>query len=82
MNHTDKLTADNFEYVVNLDALLVALFRFNGENWEFIQTAKRWNGITMCQLEQVYGDGNLLAFPVGMLPDQIWDLLHRLEKKH
>lgn len=82
MNNTDyKLTADNFEYAVNLNALLIALFRFNGEHWEFIRTAKRWDGITMCELEQIYGDNTLLIFPIGMLPDQIWDLLHRLEKE-
>jgi hypothetical protein len=81
--HTNcKLTANNFEYAVSLNALLVALFRFNGKNWEFIRNAKRWNGITMCQLEQTYGNDTLLVFPLGMLPDQIWDLLHRLEKKH
>ncbi|MUG92767.1 hypothetical protein F7734_10020 [Scytonema sp. UIC 10036] len=83
MKNTDcKLTADNFEYAVSLNALLVALFRFNGEKWEFVRTAKRSYGIAICHLEQFCGDDTLLVFPIGMLPDQIWDLLHRLENKN
>lgn len=78
----EGLTVYNFEYAVRLDALLVGLFRHNGGEWQFVRNIKRWNGITVCQLSECIGDRDLLAFPVGMMPDQVWNLLNRLEEKH
>lgn len=74
-----KVLPKDFEYAVRLDSPLVSLFCFNGKNWKFVRNAKRWDGITICQLEHVCGDDELLVFPLGMIPDQVWDLLHKLE---
>lgn len=76
-----ELTACNFEYAVRLDAVLVGLFRLNGQEWEFVRNVKRWNGITLCQFSKTVSDDDLLVFPIGMMPNQVWSLLHNLEKK-
>jgi hypothetical protein len=79
MIRDNGLTVYNFNYAVNLDAPLVSVFRFNGKDWKFIRNAKRWDAISICQLEQMCGDEDLQIFPIGMIPGQIWNLLHRLE---
>lgn len=77
----DRLTVENFEYAVRLDTVLVSLFRREDDQWRFIRTANRWDAITMATLENNCFGSELYVFPFGFLPDQIWEVLHRLEVK-
>ena len=76
---SDQMTVRNFEYAVTSTAPIVAIFQMTTERWEFVKTAMRWDGITICQLEKTLGNSDLYAFPLGLNPNQIWRLLQKLE---
>ena len=79
LTESSELNALNFEYAVLLSSPLVAIFRSTYDEWEFVCTAKRWNAINICQLEQSLEVAELFIFPLGLRPNQVWSLLQKLE---